>query len=302
MARRAVGPQAQAPQGVTKKPRANGARGGVVLLGSTLSVREHKAKSQGSEKATGKLLPFDFRDRLFELTGAELSVWLAYFLHSNLEDIAWPGRVKLQEETWRNEDVITQVRARLVARGWLIPVGNKQPRKPGNRFAAPAYKVVIPPRSDVTPERKKRAHHGKFRPRSDVKPPHRLDVRSAHRSDVTPEGSNTGSNKRSNTSALSVAQLGAAPCGSLGKKKEKPSLQEGNGFPFNGRFLKITPEMERQIEQFIPSRFERTAQFSALEESLREAPIDPVAAVQAWVKNQQGAKLRDALREKGWIR
>ncbi len=266
-------------------------------------------ESQDLPKTTGKLLPFDFRERLFELTGAELSIWLAYWLHSNPQDIAWPSRSTLQKETWRNEDVITQVRARLVARGWLIRVDNKQPRKPGNRFAAPAYRVVIPRRSDVRPERKKRLHHGTFPRRSDVRPPLRLDVKPALRSNVTPERSTTVKNIHgSNTDAPSgarspaVAQLGAAPSGSLGKKKEKASLEEGNGFSFNGHHLKVTPEQEQQIAQFLPSAFERTAQFSQLDQSLRETPGDAVAAVAAWMKDQQAAKLRDVLKAKGWIR
>lgn len=265
-------------------------------------------ESQDLPKTTGKLLPFDFRERLFELTGAELSIWLAYWLHSNPQDIAWPSRSTLQKETWRNEDVITQVRARLVARGWLIRVDNKQPRKPGNRFAAPAYRVVIPRRSDVRPERKKRLHHGTFPRRSDVRPPHRLDVKPALRSDVTPERSTTVKNIHgSNTDAPSgarspaVAQLGAAPSGSLGKKKEKASLEKGNGFSFNGRYLKLTPEEERQIEELIPSLWDRTIAFTKLDESLREAPRDPVAAFLAWMKQSQAAKLRVALKLKGWI-
>lgn len=88
----------------------------------------------------------------------------------------------------------------------------------------------------------------------------------------------------------SVAQLGAAPSGSLGEKKEKPSLQEGNGFSFDGRYLKLTPEEERQFEELIPSPWDRTIAFTIVDESLRKAPADPVAAVQAWIKNQQAVE------------
>ena len=104
--------------------------------------------------------------------------------------------------------------------------------------------------------------------------------------------------------APSVARLEAAPSGST--RNEQRLLEEGtsgnNGFSFNGRYLKLTPEEERQVEEFIPSCFERTAQFSELDQSLRETPRDAVAAVQAWMKHQQAAKLRDALKAKGWIR
>lgn len=279
-------------------------------MGERKHCGEDQAKSQALPKATGKLLPFQFRERLYELTGAELSIWLAYFLHSDPEGIAWPSRDLLQEETWRNEDVITQVRARLVARGWLIRTGNKQPRKRGNRFAAPAYKVVIPPRSDVRPEREKRAHHGTFPPRSDVRPPHRSDVKSALRSDVTSERSTTLKNlQRTNTGAPSGARsptvlgFGASPSGSPeNKEKEKPSLEEGNGFSFNGRCLKVTPEQEQQIAEFLPLKFERNSQLMALDESLREAPADAVVAVEAWIKSEKAMQLKDYLRSRGWIK
>ncbi len=100
----------------------------------------------------------------------------------------------------------------------------------------------------------------------------------------------------------SVAQLGAAPSGSPEKKKEKPSLEEGNGLAFSGRFLKLTPEEERQIEQLIPSSFERTVQFTALDEALRERPTDPLGSVKAWIQGQRAEELRAALKSKGWIK
>lgn len=256
-----------------------------------------KGESQDLPKATGKLLPFDFRERLFELSGAELHIWLAYFLHSNPEDIAWPGRELLQEETWRNQDVITQVRARLVTKGWLIRVGNKQPRKAGNRFDAPMYKVVIPPRSDVKPERKKRKHHGKFPPRSDVKPPHRLDVKPALRSDVTSERSITGSIKGSNTGAPSgaaspsVAGFGAAPSGSpRNEQKHKTSVEGGNGMGnvFSQKLLTITERQDEEIARFVPNIHERDAQYAAFHNSLRntlkEPVADPVQALKQWME------------------
>ena len=102
-------------------------------------------------------------------------------------------------------------------------------------------------------------------------------------------------------SSPTVARLGAAPCGSPGNKKEKPSLEEGNGLGFSGRFLKLTPEEERQVEELIPSCFERTVQFTALDESLRKTPADAVLAVEGWVRQQEAAKLRDALKAKGWL-
>ena len=100
-----------------------------------------------------------------------------------------------------------------------------------------------------------------------------------------------------------VLGFGASPFGSPeNKEKEKPSLEEGNGFSFNGRCLKVTPEQEQQIAEFLPLKFERNSQLTALDESLREAPADAVVAVEAWIKSEKAMQLKDYLRSRGWIK
>ncbi len=272
--------------------------------------RRTNGESQDAEKAQGKLVPFSLRDRLHELRGGELHLWLAYWLHSNPDGLAFPGRKLLLKETWLNADVVTRLRRQLVQKGWLVPAVRQ--RKTNGQFSSSVFIVQIPPpRSDKVSERPKRSHHGKFPPRSDKVPTHRSDKVSEHRSDKVSELSTTSKNyievlqKNAPSGARSptVLGFGASPSGSPeNKEKEKPSLEEGNGFSFNGRCLKVTPEQEQQIAQFLPSTFERNAQLTALDETLTEAPADPVAAVQSWVKNQKAAQLRDALRSQGWIR
>jgi len=44
-------------------------------------------------------LPLRTRERLHELTGAELKVFIAYLTHANMEGIAWPARELLCRET-----------------------------------------------------------------------------------------------------------------------------------------------------------------------------------------------------------
>ncbi len=281
-------------------------------MGERKHYGEEQAKSQGLPKATGKLLPFSLRDRLHELRGGELALWLAYWLHSNKDGLAFPGRELLFDETWLNADVITRLRRQLVQKRWLVPAVRQ--RKTNGQFSSSVFIVQIPPpRSDKVSERPKRSHHGKFPPRSDKVPTHRSDKVSEHRSDEVSELSTTSKeyieviqkDAPGGARSPTLAGFGATPSSSPGnKRKQKPSVDEknGNGFSFNGRFLKLTSEQEREVAELIPSPFERTAQFSELDQSLREAPKDAVAAVQAWVKNQKATQLRDALKAKGWIR
>jgi len=273
--------------------------------------RRTNGESQDAEKAQGKLVPFSLRDRLHELRGGELHLWLAYWLHSNPDGLAFPGRKLLLKETWLNADVVTRLRRQLVQKGWLVPAVRQ--RKTNGQFSSSVFIVQIPPpRSDKVSERPKRSHHGKFPRRSDKVPTHRSDTVSEHRSDKVSELSTTSKNyievlqKNAPSGARSptVLGFGASPSGSP-ENKQKPS-EEGtnsnNGFSFNGRFLKLTLEEERQIEQLIPSSFERTVQFTALDEALRERPTDPLASVKAWIQGQKAEELRAALKSKGWIR
>ena len=118
------------------------------LHGQNGGAAPKKAKSEPFAK-----LPVTLRDRLLELTGAELKVWLAYTLHANKQGYAWPNRETLHRETGLSEDWISTARQGLVKKGWLERVGRKyevdypehySPRVA--RFTAPWFRPVIPPR------------------------------------------------------------------------------------------------------------------------------------------------------------
>jgi len=96
-----------------------------------------------NEKCVGKMIPFTLRDRLFELKGVLLSVWLAYWLHSDATGLAWPSLWRLERETGYSLDWVCLARKELVERGWLRPCG-EQPRGYGARFAAKRFRAVIP--------------------------------------------------------------------------------------------------------------------------------------------------------------
>ena len=268
-----------------------------LLLESALIIGEDKAKSQAAEKVQGKLVPFSLRDRLHELRGGELHLWLAYWLHSDKDGLAFPGRKHLLKETWLNADVITRLRRQLVKKGWLVPgVGQ---RKQNGQFSSTVFIVQIPPpRSDEVSERPKRLHHGEFPHRSDKVPTHRSDEVSEHRSDKVSELSTTSKQytevlqKPAPTGARSpsVAQLRAAPCGSLGnEQKQKISVEGGNGMDvFSQKLLRITEAHDEKIAQFIPNIHERDAQYSAFHNTLcstlKEPVADPVTAMSEWME------------------
>ena len=92
-----------------------------------------------------KKLPVTFRDRLHELTGAQLKVWISYLTHSNEEHggLAWPGLKALARETGLYDDYISQVRGELIENGWLISKGVIR-KSDGTFSGAPAFVPVIP--------------------------------------------------------------------------------------------------------------------------------------------------------------
>lgn len=100
----------------------------------------------GPCKMAGKLIEFKFRERLCELKGARLAVWLSYFLHANrIDTLAWPSLAVLANETGYSVDVVSLSRNRLIREGWLVSadVNCRQPRKFG-RFGSPRLRPVIP--------------------------------------------------------------------------------------------------------------------------------------------------------------
>jgi hypothetical protein len=91
------------------------------------------------------MLPVSIRDRLSELSGAELKVWLCYRSHANTLGDAWPGRDLLCTETGLSHDTISAARMSLVRKQWLMPVesGRNSIRSTG-KFGSPRFTPVIP--------------------------------------------------------------------------------------------------------------------------------------------------------------
>jgi hypothetical protein len=91
------------------------------------------------------MLPVSIRDRLSELSGAELKVWVAYRSHANIEGIAWPGRPLLCEETGLSNDTISAARAGLKRKRWLVPVHEgRNSMSSAGKFGSPRFRPVIP--------------------------------------------------------------------------------------------------------------------------------------------------------------
>jgi hypothetical protein len=97
------------------------------------------------------MLPVSIRDRLSELSGAELKVWLCYRSHANATGVAWPGRELLHEETGLSHDTISSARAGLGRKRWLIPAqADRNSRPNSGKFGSPRFSPVIPEAKAVT--------------------------------------------------------------------------------------------------------------------------------------------------------
>lgn len=96
------------------------------------------------EKCGTKPIPFGLRTRLYELKGAALAVWFAFYLHADAGGMAWPSLWTLEVETGYCRDWIIAAKEQLVTTGWLIPQTG-QLRGAGGTFTSRRYRVVIPP-------------------------------------------------------------------------------------------------------------------------------------------------------------
>lgn len=74
-------------------------------------------------------IPAWLREKLRELRGAPLSVFLVYASRADKRGLAWPSLGGLGNETRYGQKAVKQARALLVGMGLLIPVG--QERKGG---------------------------------------------------------------------------------------------------------------------------------------------------------------------------
>jgi hypothetical protein len=95
-------------------------------------------------------IPFGLRERLHELKGARLHVWLACRLHANRDGWAWAGLNTLAQETGYHKDVIARTKAWLRWNRWLeIDEFDRRAKKKGF-FGVTPYRAVIPDPVDET--------------------------------------------------------------------------------------------------------------------------------------------------------
>lgn len=91
------------------------------------------------------MLPVSIRHRLWELSGAELKVWLCYRSHANMDGIAWPGRTLLCKETGLSNDTVSAARSSLSRKRWLVPSHDGRNSRPNTgKFGSPRLRPVIP--------------------------------------------------------------------------------------------------------------------------------------------------------------
>lgn len=123
----------------------------------------------------GKLIPFSLRERLCEMKGARLSVWLAHLLHSDKKGVSWPSLSLLEAETSYSRKEIIRTGKKLRESSWLVAESKKQPRQVRGRFSVLRYVVSIPTVATKSP-------HGQS---------HRTDKKNPHRGDKSPPRSTT---------------------------------------------------------------------------------------------------------------
>ena len=94
-------------------------------------------------------IPIDLRNHLGEITGNELKVWLAYFLHSDYELTSYPSNRAIEAETGVSLDTVKTCKASLRLKGWLRYTGDsKQPRRAGGEFKVPVMEASLPWRDE----------------------------------------------------------------------------------------------------------------------------------------------------------
>ncbi len=120
----------------------------MILVGSP------KTNSPKPNGQPWRKIPCALKERLHELQGARLHVWLCHFLYANIHGEAWPSLQKIHDNTGFSERSILPARRSLVKDGWLQRVSKGQPRN-GTRFASPHFRVLIPSVRQEVPDGKK---------------------------------------------------------------------------------------------------------------------------------------------------
>jgi hypothetical protein len=233
-----------------------------VTAGDPAETTAEQPATVNKPQGKWKKLPCSFRDRLCELDGYKLKVWLAYLLHGNDQGVAWPSRSTLRLETGLSEDWISKARTALKKKGWLVLEGGGRDDK--GRLDAPRLRAIIPEatHTDVTSARPKTVavedRHGEDHA-------DHADVNHVHRADVT--------------SAISrINEVN-------GKEEENPSAQDdarADSFPFS------------KVRQFYLTEFERLNKIKApfdgrdgrsLKKLLNEQKRSTPQEVIGWLRN-----------------
>ncbi len=224
-----------------------------------------------TDRQGGKLTPFSLRERLHELTGARLHVWLCHWLHSNKQGLSWPSLDLLSSETGLDVGWIVKARAWLRKNGWLVRESKEQPRHGNNRFAVARYFVRIP-----TPMQRKSAtekvRHGESR-HSRYRDSRYGRYRDSRYRSTTVEGDTKEGGKEPQS-------LATEPSAGASSKKENAQA-------------KCDPRYQGVL-QFFQAEFKRlhkinppldASDATALSKLLRQQPQASAQEVVGWLKN-----------------
>lgn len=234
----------------------------------------------------GKLVPFSLRERLYELRGARLHVWLCHWLHSDKQGLSWPSLDLLSSETGLDVGWIVKARAWLRKGGWLVRESKEQPRHGNNRFAVARYFVKIPPpiqrKSATEKVRDGESRHSRYR---DSRYGRYRD--SLHRS-TTLEGSTVEGGKEPQSQATE-------PSSEASSKKEETTQ------------AKVDPRYEAVL-QFFQTEFKHlhkinapfdVSDASALRRLLRQQPNESAKSIIGWLRNAFDSTVQFPLQD-GW--
>ena len=96
------------------------------------------------------MIPVSLRDRLHELTGSELTVWLAVVLHSDANSESFPSNELLMEETGLSHNTLADAKKGLRSKGWFT---SAQRYRENGSLSSMGEKWYIPKhRGDISPE------------------------------------------------------------------------------------------------------------------------------------------------------
>jgi hypothetical protein len=88
-------------------------------------------------------IPHGFHERIAELSGAQLKVWLAHRCREGKDGDSYPSLTRLTQDTGLDIHTVTDARRMLRETGWLESTG--QTRASHGQFSIPYQHTVVPP-------------------------------------------------------------------------------------------------------------------------------------------------------------